>query len=92
MKYYVAELKERNGEYEYQHIYKFKTQVTPAEVLHDIAKDFYDYETGHKEEDVREGLYYFNEGEVCVQTGGFCEIEENVFNSLPYFIPEYYPQ
>lgn len=83
--YFIGQLEERNGEYEYQIPVCFTaTSVKAAsKVLTRSAQNWY----GDCSE--KDGAcYYFHGGEVCVQAGGFKEIPESVYTALIGFVAE----
>lgn len=93
--FYLAQLLERNGEYEYYHTIRLQTAGAPQDALAHIAQNWYvdaqEYakENGkpyHEAKDVEEGDFYFNAGEVCVSVSAWQAIPESVFLALPHFI------
>ncbi|NBW19381.1 MAG: hypothetical protein EBR82_66540 [Caulobacteraceae bacterium] len=95
MTYYMAQLNERNGEYEYQHTILLSTEWDAHTALTDIAMNWYesaeDYlehngEPLHTPDNVVEGNFYFNGDEVCVSVGNWEELPKAVFDNLPRFL------
>lgn len=80
MKFYIGQLEETNGEYEYKHTFRFKTlSADPEGVLEEHAKNWY---TSGPDEDNHPYGYYYNGGSVFVQTGSVQEISEEIYNKL----------
>jgi hypothetical protein len=95
MRYYLAQLNETNGGYEYEHTIRLKCAGDVVEALHDIAANWYenmaDYEAEngkplHGAQNVSNGDYLFNFGEVCVSVGNWQELDVTTFDALPDFI------
>lgn len=95
MKYYLAQIDERNGEYEYSHTIRLQCAGDVVEALRDIAANWYEdaeeYEAEngeplHSADDVANGHYYFNCGDVCASVGNWQEIDKAAFDAMPYFI------
>jgi len=78
MKYYLASLNCRLGEYEVSTAIRFIADGDPETIIHDIASDFWGECC---EED--NGTYYFNGGEIAVEVDCFEEINKEVFDGIP---------
>lgn len=86
-KYYILELEERNGEYEYSHyIRTFAGDETKAQgVFEDILKGWYEDDDPRYCEHSKG--YYFNGDEVFMKVGRHEEIPEHVYHALT-IVPE----
>ncbi|MCR4284926.1 MAG: hypothetical protein NUV97_02680 [archaeon] len=83
-KYFLGELQERNGEYEYVHKFTFITNgSTPNEILEEKAKTWYD--TPDNEEMGDDG-WYFNGHSVFVEAGHYKEISSDTYNLIKDFL------
>ena len=83
--YFIGQLEERNSEYEYQIPVRFiaASEKAAAKVLTKTAQSWYGKYSK------RDGdYYYFHNGEVRVQAGGYKEIPENVYTALSGFVAE----
>lgn len=81
MKYFIGTIDERNGEYEYTHIIKFKTDDKPDSVLEDIARTWY-----ADDPDEEGSCYFFNCGEVATSAGGFEEVTKEIYDGVPFMV------
>jgi hypothetical protein len=83
VKYYIGQLYERNGEYEYYHTMKFKlgSRFSPLKYMKELAKHWYaDYNA--EREKGPEGGWLFHGGAVFVEEREFKEISESTYNEL----------
>ena len=87
-KYYIAQLFERNGEYEYYNTLRFKLEgrKKPETYLNNIAKSWYSGERSKQDKD--DTGYYFNCGEVYVEGSDIKEISESAYNELASILTE----
>lgn len=78
-KHYLAQIDERNGEYEYAHtiLLVIDKRASPLRKLNAIARDWYS-----RDPEKADGGYYFNCGEVFVSPSKFEEISETLFSKL----------
>ncbi|HZW87194.1 MAG TPA: hypothetical protein VFF41_07025 [Gallionella sp.] len=83
--YFIGQLEERNGEYAYRVPVRFTatSEKEATKVLTKTARNWY----GDYYQKDGDG-YYFHRGEVCVRSGGYKEILENVYTSLNGFVAE----
>jgi hypothetical protein len=77
MKYYLATLNIRIGEYGTDTSIRFATDGEPDAIHHHIAKTFW----GKSEED--DETYYFDGGQVAVEVGVREEVSKEVFYAIP---------
>lgn len=77
MKYYLATLNIRIGEYGVDTSIRFATAQDPDEMHHRVAKTFW----GKSEED--DETYYFDGGQVAIEVGDRVEVNREVFNAIP---------
>lgn len=86
MKYYIGELDIRCGVYEYRATIKFQIEdklSTPEKELDRIAASYYgEPEDRHVDKECHDGGYYFNGGEVFVETGNWQECDKQTFDAL----------
>lgn len=72
LKYYLGEVKEHNGEYEYNHRYLFKTTGNPKEYATKIARDWY----GEDSNRVKEDDGFWHNGEILTRAGKYKKIPQ----------------
>lgn len=77
MKYYLATLNVRIGEYGVDTSIRFATDKDPDEIHHQVAKTFWGKS---REEDE---TYYFDGGQVAIEVGDRVEVSREVFNAIP---------
>jgi len=82
-KYYIVEISERNGEYEYSNtqLLSISSRMNLDKALQKHAKRHYPDATDVEYDDKNNG-YYFNCGEVFVKAGQALEITEAMFIHL----------
>jgi hypothetical protein len=80
--YYIGEVEEHNGEYEYNQKYLFKTSGTPEEYALKVARDWYGEDTDRE----REGDGFWHNGEVLTYAGSFERIPEEHFKVLKRYL------
>lgn len=83
--YFIGNLEERNGEYEYQIPVRFTaaSKREATKIITKAAKNWYgDY--SHKDDN----HYYFYGGEVCVCAGGFKEIYKSTYKEIAGYVTE----
>lgn len=85
LKYIIAQVDIRNGEYEERATVKFKTRGLAIEVLDKIAQCWYDPENDGTE---KIGDWYWHNGEVIVRAGSWEYVTEQQYKSLPWFISD----
>ena len=83
-KFYVGCLKERNGEREYEHQFRFSTSGKPERYMDRIASRFYDEERGKKDGDG----YYFDGGCLYIEPRSYREVDADFYVKLDGFIVE----
>ena len=86
MKYFIGQLEETNGEYEYYITVRFILEnktANPSDALNEIARSWYDSEV--EEQDDR---YFFFRGELCVRSHGCKEISEAVYREIGGYVAE----
>jgi len=101
IRYYIADIQERCGEYSFNNIVRFALREpekdffnTPEEVSYqqaekygdELAKYWYDDEEGGDEED--ENWYSFNGGEVAVKYSCHKQISKETFEELGSFVSD----
>jgi hypothetical protein len=86
MKYYLAQIDTRNGEYETSETIKFKTDYNPDKVLDDIARQWFDEEN---DGEYKHSEWYWHNMEVVTRAGLWQEISKATYLTLPYFISEF---
>ena len=77
-KFYIVELIEVNGEYEYKHVYRMRLS-SRQKVLTQINKVASNWYSG-KIEEIEDGYMY--NGEVIVTAGDAYEIPEEIYHAL----------
>jgi len=77
VKYYLATLNVRIGEYGVDTSIRFSTDGDPSELHHHIAKTFW----GKSQED--DETYYFDGGQIAVEVGDRVEVSREVFMAIP---------
>lgn len=77
MKYYIGNINELNGEYEYDNFIKFYTDKSPHNFLDFVASSWY----SDCEKTEEEGVYISGDG-ILVFAGGYQEIDLFTFNKL----------
>ena len=79
MRFFVGKLEERNGEYEYKHVFRFQLapRRKPEVFLRNLASQFYGSSADRSGE-----TFYFNGGEVAVRPAGCKEVSEAAFAEL----------
>jgi hypothetical protein len=104
IRYYIADIQERCGEYSFNNIVRFALREpekdffnTPEEVSYQQAEKYCDeiakYWYGGEEEDVAEerdeNWYSFNGGEVAVKYGFHKQISKETFEDLGSFVSDH---
>jgi hypothetical protein len=82
MKYYIGDIEEQNGDFEYSTPFRFKTDKDPNEKHDEIARTWRD-EDGH-EWDEQLGHYWCEF--TGIKTGELTEISKEVYDALNYII------
>jgi hypothetical protein len=79
MKFYIGRIFERNGDYEYNQtiFFKLSSRKSPQKYLNDMAANQYSA-SKYPEGDG----WYFNCGEVYVESQGYREISEATYNEI----------
>lgn len=84
MAYYLGQVEERNGEYEYHITFRFQAE-DPDKRMNEIAANW--YERDDDEEPEVDGDYYvFNGGEIYARQHQYREIPLAAYHSLDGFI------
>ena len=84
-RFYVWNIEENNGEYEYTHkgVAELDDKDDPLEWLEDYTSEFYGGGDGEKDEDT--GGYWFN-GEILCFVGGMQEISKDEYDIVKKYI------
>lgn len=78
-KYYIGQIDERNGEYEYSTTIRFKTNKHPGDHLAKIASTWYG---DHDEDNVSDSGWCFNCGEIWTYVGDYQEVTKPIYETL----------
>jgi len=81
MKYYIGDIEDKIGEYEFSTTIRFKTDRDPEEYLDSIAKTWYSTEYTEEEEG-----YYSHSGDTISSAGTWQELDEGVYNQLTLIV------
>ena len=82
MKYYIGDIEEQNGEYEYTTPFRFETDKDPNERHDEIARTWRNDE-GHEWDD-NENCYWSDYN--AIKTGKLTEITKEVYDALNYIV------
>jgi len=79
-KFYIADIDITIGEYEVSSTFMFATSGNPERHVDHVASTFYGQPDD--DDDKESNVYYFNGGEIAIQSGRFSEITAECFEAL----------
>ena len=84
VKYYIADIEQRIGEYEPTSTIRFMTESDPKEYLADIVKGFYGDEP--EEDGHNSGVYWNSSMEAVCYAGNFTEVNKETFEAVGWHL------
>lgn len=84
VKYYIADIEQRIGEYEPTSTIRFMTESDPKEYLADIVKGFYGDEP--EEDGHNSGVYWNSSMEAVCYAGIFTEVSKETFEAVGWHV------
>ena len=84
VKYYIADIEQRIGEYEPTTNIRFKTEGDPQAYLADIVKGFYGDEPN--EDEPNSGVYWNSSMEAVCYAGNFTEVSKETFEAVGWHL------
>ena len=84
VKYYIADIEQRIGEYEPTSTIRFMTESDPKDYLADIVKGFYGDEP--EEDGNNSGVYWNSSMEAVCYAGNFTEVSKETFEAVGWHI------
>ena len=86
VKYYIADIEQRIGEYEPTSTIRFQTEGDPKEYLADIVKGFYGDEP--EEDGHNSGGYWNSSMEAVCYAGNFTEVNKETFEAVGWHVSD----